>query len=170
MHIRQAVPDDASSIATIHVRAWQAAYQGIMPSSFLEGLSVSRREEFWRQQLRSEEATTLIAEDRGQALGWAQLGASRDADAAHTTGELYAIHVAPEHWRHGVGQRLWNEGVVHLRRSAFADVTLWVLRENLGACAFYRANGFVLDVDVEKTFQIAGSELVEIRLRCAISS
>lgn len=164
MNIRQASPDDAKAIATIHVRAWQTAYHGILPSSFLEGLSVSGREDFWRQQLQSSEAVTLLAEEHGHSLGWAQLGPSRDAETDRSTGELYAIYVAPEHWRQGVGQRLWTEGVVHLRRAAYADVTLWVLRENVGACAFYRANGFIPDVGIEKMLDVAGSKQVEIRL------
>lgn len=165
MHIRKAVPDDAHPIATIHVRAWQVAYRGIIPSSFLESLSISRRKDFWRQQLQRDEAATFVAEEHGQVLGWAQLGPSRDADAGRSTGELYAIYVAPEHWRQGVGQQLWNEGVVRLRHAAFADATLWVLQQNVSACAFYRAAGFVPDVGIEKTLQVAGSELVEIRLR-----
>ena len=165
MHIRKALPDDANAIATIHVHAWQAAYRGIMPALFLQSLSISRREDFWRQQLQRDEATMLLAEEHGRVLGWAQVGPSRDADASPHTAELYAIHVAPENWRQGVGQHLWGEAIVHLRRAPISDTTLWVLRENVRALAFYQANRFVPDVGVEQTIQIAGSELVEIRLR-----
>jgi ribosomal protein S18 acetylase RimI-like enzyme len=165
MNVRKGLPDDAKAIATIHVRAWQSAYRGIIPSAFLEGLSISQREDAWRQHLISGETTIFVAEESGQVVGWAQLGRSRDTDADRSTGELYAIHVAPEHWRHGVGQHLWSKGVVHLRQSEYAEATLWVIRDNAGACAFYRANGFVADVGIQKTLRIAGSELVEIRLR-----
>jgi ribosomal protein S18 acetylase RimI-like enzyme len=156
MNIRKALPEDARAIATIHVRAWQSAYRGIIPSAFLESLSISQREDAWRQQSLSRGTAILIAEQNGQALGWAQVGRSRDADADDSTGELYAIHVAPEHWRQGVGQQLWNEGAAHLRRSEYTDATLWVLRDNAGARAFYRANGFVADVGVEEDTSNSG--------------
>lgn len=68
------------------------------------------------------------------------------------------------HWRRGVGQHLWDEAEDQLRRSGFADVTLWVLQDNAGALAFYRSNGFVVD-GIEKTVEFSGTELVEIRLR-----
>src|SRR5437763_1209075 len=165
MIIRTARLEDARAIAAIHVRAWQSAYRGIIPSAFLDDLSIDQRENVWRQQLVRGDTTILLAEENEQALGWAQVARSRDADAGSVTGELYAMHVAPEHWRHGVGQQLWREGTVHLRRSGFAEVTLWVLRDNAGACAFYRSNGFAVDVGIEKTLQLAGAELVEIRLR-----
>ena len=68
-------------IATIHVRSWQAAYQGVVPAKFLASMSVGQRE--------------------GRAL------------------------------------------------------------------AFYRSNGFVVD-GIEKTVELGGTELVEIRLRKAL--
>ena len=166
MIVRIARLDDAREIAAIHVRAWQSAYRGIMPPAFLGTLSVDQRESFWRQQLERGDTTILVAEDDEQVLlGWANVGRSRDADAGSATGELYAIHVSPEHWRRGVGQQLWREGAVHLRRAGFAEVTLWVLRDNVGACAFYRANGFAVDTGIEKPLHLAGAERVEIRLR-----
>lgn len=169
MIVRIARLDDAREIAAIHVRAWQSAYRGIIPPAFLDALSVDQREGFWRQQLERGDTAIFVAEEDEQVLGWAQVGRSRDADAGSATGELYAIHVAPEHWRRGVGQQLWREGAVQLSRSGFAEVTLWVLRDNAGACAFYRSNGFAVDAGIEQTLRLPGAELVEIRLRSRTS-
>jgi hypothetical protein len=52
-----------------------------------------------------------------------------------------------------------------LRRAGFLDVTLWVLKGNAGALRFYGANGFVVDPGVEKTVELGGAALVEVRLR-----
>ena len=38
MNLRPAVPDDAMAVARVHVRAWQAAYHGLMPEDYLAGL------------------------------------------------------------------------------------------------------------------------------------
>jgi ribosomal protein S18 acetylase RimI-like enzyme len=54
-----------------------------------------------------------------------------------------------------------------LRGSGFSVVTLWVLKENAEALAFYRSNGFVVD-GIEKAIEVGGTELVEIRLRKAL--
>ena len=41
--IRAAVGDDAPAIADVHVRAWQAAYRGIIEDEYLDGLSVDEQ-------------------------------------------------------------------------------------------------------------------------------
>jgi hypothetical protein len=43
-----------------------------------------------------------------------------------------------------------------------------VLQDNAGALAFYRSNGFVV-VGIEKTVELGGTELAEIRLRKGLS-
>ena len=165
MTIRHARPEDARAIAAIHVRAWQAAYRGIVPSTFLDDLSIDRRESGWRRGLEQGGAIVFVAEENGQPLGWVNLGPSRDADAGTGTGELYALYVAPEHWRRGVGYRLISDSEKHLSGSGFTDVTLWVLSDNSSARAFYGASGFALDAGVEKMVQLGGAELREVRLR-----
>jgi ribosomal protein S18 acetylase RimI-like enzyme len=165
MTMRNARPDDAKAIATIHVRAWQVAYQGIVPSSYLGELSIDQREQGWRQRLERGAATVLLAEENDQTLGWISVGKSRDADAVSTTGELYALYVAPEYWRHGVGRQLWSESTGHLRDAGFTEATLWVLRDNSRARGFYGSHGFAEDAGIEKTVQLGGLGLVEVRLR-----
>ena len=107
---------------------------------------------------------TWVVEEYSGVLGWISAGPSRDIDALSSTSEVWAIYVDPNHWRRGVGQCLWDEVERQLKRSGFSDVTLWVLQENAGALAFYRSNGFVVD-GLEKTIELGGTELVEIRLR-----
>jgi ribosomal protein S18 acetylase RimI-like enzyme len=67
-----------------------------------------------------------------------------------------------------VGQLLWGEAEEQLRRSGFSEATLWVLKDNSGALAFYRSNGFVIEPGIEKTIELGGTEVVEIRLRKAL--
>jgi len=164
MVVRHATPEDSRAIATIHVRSWQAAYQGVVPAQFLASMSVDQRERIWGQRLEQGATGTWVIEEHGEVLGWISAGPSRDTDALSSTSELRAIYVDPTHWRRGVGQRLWDEVVDQLRRSGFSDITLWVLQDNAGALAFYRSNGFVVD-GIEKTVELGGAELVEIRLR-----
>jgi ribosomal protein S18 acetylase RimI-like enzyme len=164
MVVRPATPEDSRAIATIHVLSWQAAYQGIVPAQFLASMSIDQREGVWRQRLEQGAHSTWVIEEHGGVLGWTSAGPSRDTDALSSTSEVWAIYVDPKHWRRGVGQRLWGDIEGQLRRSGSSDVTLWVLRANAGALAFYCSNGFV-DDGIEKTIELGGTELVEIRLR-----
>src|SRR5262245_22719567 len=108
--VRSATPDDAGVIASVHVRAWQAAYAQILPEAFLTSLSIAERTRVWHARLHERPVQTYVAEHAAQVIGWAVVGRSRDADAPVTTGELWAIYVAPEHWGGGAGRALWSRG------------------------------------------------------------
>ena len=165
MRARLARLDDAEAIAAIHVHAWQVAYQGIVPSELLSSLSVEQRVGVWRQNIARGASQTWVAEEGGQILGWISAARSRDSDAQPTTGEVWGIYVAPPHWRRGVGQCLWCEAEEQLSASGFSELTLWVLKENARAIAFYESNGLAIDPGSEKTITQGGAELLEIRLR-----
>ena len=110
MTVRRATLDDALAIATIHVRAWQAAYQGIVAAAFLDSLSVEEREARWRKNLTEGASAMYVAEGPDGVIGWASVGGCRDPDATPTTAELWAIYVAPDRWHRGIGRALWARG------------------------------------------------------------
>jgi ribosomal protein S18 acetylase RimI-like enzyme len=145
MTIRQASPEYALRIATIHVEAWQAAYRGIVPDEYLRSLSVERRYAGWRQILEAAEESIWVAEDGEMALGWISASRSRDVDAAQTTGEIWAIYVDPICWGKGVGRALFAAAEQELRKRGFTDATLWVLKDNERAVRFYLSIGLVHD-------------------------
>jgi len=157
--------EDAKAIAAIHVHAWQAAYQGIVPSTFLDSLSIEDRENRWRTNLDQRASETWVAEEDGKVVGWISAARTRDEDAHSTTGEVWGIYVDPAQWRRGVGGSLWHEAEAHLDAAGFLDITLWVLKENAQAIAFYESIGLVVEPDGEKAIVIGGTALLEIRLR-----
>jgi ribosomal protein S18 acetylase RimI-like enzyme len=159
--IRPAIPNDAPAIAAIHVRAWQVAYEGIFPADFLTRLSVQQRTEFWQRELSVNRSLVLVAEREGSVAGWVSGGVSRDPDAQGAS-EVYAVYVAPELWRHGVGRHLMS--AIEERLLASAEVTLWVLDQNRRAIDFYRTIGFEFD-GAKKSEQLAGVTFTEVRLR-----
>jgi len=166
--VRPAQPADARAIAAIHVRAWREGYRDILPAELLRRMSIARRELHWRQALRERAAETLVAESGRRMLGWIAVGKSRDADAAPSSGELWAINVDPPAWGRGAGRALWRAGEEHLRWTGFRDVTLWVLADNARARRFYAALGFDVDGDRQKLFEQGGAKVVEIRMRRAL--
>jgi ribosomal protein S18 acetylase RimI-like enzyme len=163
--IRSATPDDARVIATIHVEAWRAAYRGMVPDEYLDSLSIDRRESAWRRNLLAVDTTTWVAEKSDAIVGWISVGPSRDADAGASTGEIWAVYVAPGCWGKGVGRSLCERAEQHLRLHGFIQVTLWVLRDNGRAVKFYQSNGFVLDLGLGKEIDRGGKTLAEVRFR-----
>ncbi|HEX4959657.1 MAG TPA: GNAT family N-acetyltransferase [Thermoanaerobaculia bacterium] len=169
MNLRRATPEDANAIATVHVRSWQAAYQGIVPEAFLRSLSIEAREATWRTTLQAETSEVYVAEESQEIIGWISVSRCQDPDSSPITGELYAIYVAPEHWGSGAGRALWKRGESYLRASGFLDVVLWVLKENRRALRFYEVAGFAPDPGREKVIELGGASLLEIRLRRSLT-
>lgn len=170
MTIRPATVADARAIAEVHVRAWKVAYADLVPRDVLDALSVDGREAFWNRALHARQSETWVADLDGQVLGWISAGASRDSDATPTTGEVWAIYVDPPHWRGSIGRRLWDVARAHFTRAGCVDATLWVLKENVRALAFYRALGFEVEDGQEKLFERGAARSVEIRLRRSLDA
>jgi len=168
--ILPASPGDAPAIAHIHVDAWRAAYEGIVPASHLAGLSVERREAAWRASLAAGSPEVLVARDGAQVIGWIAFGACRDDDAPVFRGEVHAIYLAPSHWGRGGGPQLWRHARRRLARQVFTGASLWVLADNARALRFYRAEGFMPDPAGSRDIERGGRLLRELRYLVALDT
>ncbi len=156
--------DDAADIARIHVATWRAAYRGMVPNTYLEGLDVGVRTEQWRNWIELPERRTLVARQCGALLGFCATGPARDPDANAATSEVYALYVDEPHWRSGHGRALLERAISDAEDDGAAQLTLWVLEQNERARLFYERLGFVFD-GVSKIELIGGSSLTELRYR-----
>lgn len=165
VHLRRARESDARGIAEVHVGTWQHAYRDLLPPEMLAGLNVDDRERWWRTELGvvPEERRPWIAESEADVVGFVSLGPSRDGGSS-TTGEIYAIYVAPECWDRGVGRNLLAHAMRDLAGHGYDEATLWVLAGNQRARSFYEAAGWRAD-GAERTDQIGGAQVEEVRYR-----
>ncbi len=168
MPLRQAGPSDARRLAEIHIASWQLAYRGIISDRVLDNLSVERRREDWEAKLDGGVDRVLVIERESRVIGFAAFGGSRDEDADDRIGEIRAIHLVPEEWRKGYGSALMEATVASLREEGFADVTLWVLRENRDAQRFYEAKGFEADGATKVDTRRDGAERHEVRYHLSL--
>jgi GNAT superfamily N-acetyltransferase len=107
VHIRKAIPLDASAIARVHVDSWRTTYRGIIPESYLKSLSYDQRANQWKNSLDDENYFVCVAEEdfSNQIVGFASGGPDRSKDVEYT-GELGAIYLLEDYRRKGIGQKL----------------------------------------------------------------
>lgn len=162
LKVRPAVEQDARAIAEVHVGSWQEAYRGMLPDSYLAGLSIDKREAAWREALVRGSPEVWVSETESGVGGWVSFGPSRDTGAAPSVAEIEAIYVAPNRWATGMGRELWLAAQKRLVERQFESVTLWVLEENARAIRFYSAAGFAPDA-ARKEVNVGGKGVWHIR-------
>jgi GNAT superfamily N-acetyltransferase len=170
MTIRRADADDASAVAVVHVRSWQAAYLGLMPQDFLDGLDPDQRAAVWRQRLAEPDwprTGVLVAEDAGQVVGFSAFCPARDDDLDPArVGDVAAIYLVPSAWGQGHGRRLMTASLAALGEAGYREAALWVLDTNKRARTFYGNSGWAADGAVKQD-QLPGADftITEVRYR-----
>jgi threonine dehydratase len=172
LSIRPLRSEDADAVGAVHVRAWQAAYRGLLPDDYLANLTVAQRAAYWADVLtrasRRRGGARFGAEQDGRVAGFILVGAASE-DAASQTGEVHALNVDPDYWGGGIGRTLLEAGVGHLRNSGFAEAILWVLPGNARARRFYEAAGWRHD-GAHRRQDVLGVEVDETRYRRALQN
>ena len=165
--VRIARLEDAHDFGRVHTESWQAAYRGLMPDDFLDGISVEDRAAGIRAAIeRNPEPTEgrrLVAEVDGEIVGIALLWAERTGEV--DTGELILLYLVPGSWDRGVGSALMDRCVAELREIGYREAVLWVAEENPRARTFYERKGWRADGG-RKVEDLGGTgEIAEIRYR-----
>ena len=162
IQIRPAIPEDAASIARVHVDSWRSTYAGIVPTEYLDGLSYRNRESRWKDLLTADrpETSHFVAEtEDGDVVGFANAGPEREGDRIYR-GELYAIYILEEYQRIGLGRRLFSSVTRRLLADGFNSMLLWVLEDNRPAIRFYESlEGEQVG---RQTITIGGVDLIEV--------
>ncbi|MGH3397477.1 MAG: GNAT family N-acetyltransferase [Streptosporangiaceae bacterium] len=173
MSIRRAQASDAGAIAVVHVRSWQAAYRGLLPQDYLDGLDPGPRVARWEQRLAERDwprGGVLVAEDAGQVVGLTNFCPSRDDDLdLRAVGEITMIYLLAAAWGRGHGRELMAGALAALRQAGYGEAALWVLDTNQRARRFYEAGGWRTDgAAKQEPWRDAGFTLSEVRYRHAL--
>ena len=158
--IRAASPEDAQTIVEILDAGWKAAYVGIVPQAYLDGLNGGRRERM-RNDISAGKMKALLLFEDGVPAGTVGYGKSRDKILADW-GEVVCLYIRPGFCRRGYGERLLRAAVDDLAGGGFRDCFLWVLEDNKDAREFYSAVGFQKTDGVTHS-EIMGKQLTELR-------
>lgn len=171
IRIHRATEADAEAIGRVHVRAWQAAYRGILPAAYLDALDVRQRARFWRREITTlpQDRRPWVAVGDPGIVGFVVAGPARDDDLEPRMAEVYAIYVDPDCWSTGVGRTLMQHQLAFLRRRGRSEAVLWVLADNARAIGFYEGGGWARDGE-SRTLTIGGQEIVEVRYRIHLTA
>ena len=165
--VRAAVPADAAAMAALHVRAWRAAYAGVMPADFLAALTIEEREAMWRRslsepELAPAERVILVAAEGAQVLGFCAAGHARGDDASAWASSTRSTSIPPA-WGRGAGRTLLAAATTRLA-ARFPVSILWVAEANPRARQLYERAGWSLD-GATKTEDFGGTAVKHCRYR-----
>jgi ribosomal protein S18 acetylase RimI-like enzyme len=128
--VRRARLSDAAAIGAVHVAAWRSAYPGILPETYLAGLSATRHARTYEASIAAGKTVLVASPDGGmpRVVGFATVGEAR-ADGLGD-GEIETLYVLDDFRDQGVGRRLIRAAGARLASAGCRSAYLWVLRDN----------------------------------------
>ncbi len=155
--IRPATLRDAKAVAEIYISTAGADAGGI--------LGVDRQQVFWREAIEFGEPQVHVACLGDQLVGFVGFDRCRDPATPPTRGEIWAIHVSPDHWDQGVGLALWDAARDGLLAEGCTDVSVWIALGNQRALRFHELAGFKRELSSARTTPTGSVRVEEIRLK-----
>lgn len=158
--IREALPADAAGIARVHVASWRSTYPGLIPASFLVGLSEPAAAARWQAVVRTRGPGrgAFVAIDNRSIIGFGTYGAHRVAVDGFA-GEFYALYLLDEAQGRGIGRRLMAAMADRFVAAGVRSAAVWCLRDNPSRWFYERIGGMRI---AERPIRFAGSQLTEI--------
>ncbi|MFB7585482.1 GNAT family N-acetyltransferase [Streptomyces sp. NPDC056169] len=156
--IRYATATDLDAVTALHAEARATYYRGHLPESDYAGPEeLARSRAGWAGAI--ERGAVLCAELDGESDEGGKGGkAGEGGEAGEVAGIaaygerdgvmfLSQLHVAPAHWRRGVGSALHAACVEAWRAAGVTTAVLEVFEKNDRAQGFYAAHGWTPDPD-----------------------
>jgi ribosomal protein S18 acetylase RimI-like enzyme len=141
MIIRVATPTDAAKLAAISLKTFVDTFAPHNTAADMESYtSAAFGEAKQRSEIETEGVVTLLGEENGDAIAYAQIRST--PDAPHGDVELARFYVDQPHHGRGIAPMLMDAVESHARALGGTRLWLGVWEHNLRAIAFYRKRGF----------------------------
>lgn len=140
MIVRRAVSADASALAELGARTFIDTFAAHNRADDMDAyVAKTYGEARQRREIEDPEIVTLLVEDRGALIAFAQL---RGSTAGHGDVELARFYVDRDHHGRGVAAALMNAAIEAARELGGASLWLGVWERNARAIRFYEKCGF----------------------------
>lgn len=136
---------NAADMGWVHSESWQKAYRGIISDEVVDGFTAESRADVFTEAIssRPEEYYLFTVDDN--PAGIALLYKSHEDDMPDHVGEVYALYFHPDYWGTPAPHKGIQFCIKRLKQLGFAEIKIWVLKDNIRARKFYEKNGFTLD-------------------------
>lgn len=143
---RLAGADDAPSLSKLGAETFTATFGHLYDPADLATFLVTHGEEQWRQELADPEFAVLIAEDDGQAIGYAKVGPPHlPFEPRGIAVELRQFYLLDAWKGQGHADTMMKWVLDEAERRGGNDLYLSVFTENHRARKFYERWGFVAE-------------------------
>lgn len=145
INYRTASVEDAEALARIHIEGWRSSYTNLVEQEYLDALDIEKRAAEWRQWFENGDFYVLLACAGDTTCGFISYGKLRTPVPGMSpirplySAEIYGLYILPEYWRQGIGRELIRRACIDLREKRHRSLSLWVLKKNQRALAFYKA-------------------------------
>jgi GNAT superfamily N-acetyltransferase len=145
IRLRRGTLADAAEMAEVELSTALEAYADYFPEDAPKP-DPPRLVQRWEERLRADERTAVFCavDDDGDDADGAIVGTAcgqPDPDQSGR-GQLCSLYVRPALWGNGVGRRLHDAVVDHLRGQGFGVASLWVIEANAPTRARYERWGW----------------------------
>lgn len=133
-------------MSRIYVKTWRDTYLSVIPFGYLFGMSESRQEQAFFNELGSSQTISFVAEDTGRVVGFITGGDERNEDDIYR-GEIYALYVLKHFQRRGIGEKLVAALATRLDRKGIYSMLVRVLKLNPYRRFYQKINGTYLKTE-----------------------
>jgi ribosomal protein S18 acetylase RimI-like enzyme len=133
-------------MSRIYVKTWRDTYLSVIPFGYLFGMSESRQEQAFLNELSSRQTISFVAEDAGRVVGFITGGDERNKDDIYR-GEIYTLYVLKHFQRRGIGGRLVSALATQLNRNGIYSMLVRVLKLNPYRRFYQKINGTYLKTE-----------------------
>ena len=152
MRIRRATIDDVGPMGTLWLRAALAGYEGIFPPGAPKPTATELTERWRRAIARGPSATSALVACHGATDAVVGTVAAEVDGGGPYMAQIGRLYVDPDHWGCGIGRRLHDSVLEHLRAGGQGIVALWVLEANGRARSMYERWGWRSTADRQTAY------------------
>lgn len=159
MKIRRMTMDDLREVDALYVAAWKEGYKGLLPQSFLDGLTSKIVDRSPKSYFFDEGSFVILDGERISAHVHARPAAEEKMSG---WGEIHTMYALPRFWGTGAAGELFDYAIDWLSGQGFEKIYLYVLTGNERAARFYKKHGFTPTDDTLEC-GVGGEKVTDIR-------